>query len=177
MRRVRIAFLAGDRGDVDDAAVILLDHAPHDCLATNEGTVEIDAQHLAPFVEIGLPYRLVDTGDAGIVDQDVDLAECFQRGVAGLLDCAEIGYVDLECRDGGADFLGCPFREWLVVIPDRHPGSGDHEALGNRAPETLRAAGDHGAAAVQIDLVHRCFLYRGTNSSWSFPGRARRIPE
>src|SRR6478609_3276424 len=149
MCRVRIAFLAGDRGDVDDAAVILLDHARYDCLATNEGTVEIDAQHLAPLVEVGLPYRLVDAGDAGIVDQNVDLAERFQRGVAGLLHRGEIGYVDLERGDGGADFLGRPFREWLIVIPDRHPGSGHHEAFGNRAPETLRAAGDHRATAVQ----------------------------
>ena len=75
VRRVRVAFLAGDRGDVDDAAVVLLDHRGHDRLAADEGAVEIDAQHLAPFLEIGFPHRLVDAGDAGIVDENVDLAE------------------------------------------------------------------------------------------------------
>ena len=54
----------------------------------------------------------------------------------------------------GADFLGGPLRERLVVIPDRDLGAGGDEALGDRAAETLRAAGDDGAAAVQIDLVH-----------------------
>ena len=42
----------------------------------------------------------------------------------------------------------------LVVIPDRDLGAGSDETLGDGAPKTLRAAGDDGAAAVQIDLVH-----------------------
>ena len=74
------------------------EHRRHDRLAADEGAVEIDAQHLAPFLEIGLPHRLVDAGDAGIVDEDVDLAERLQRRVAGLLDRGEIGDVDLEGR-------------------------------------------------------------------------------
>ena len=154
MRGVRVAFLAGDRGDVDDAAVFLLQHRGHHRLAADEGTVEIDAQHLAPFLEVGFPHRLVDAGDAGIVDEDVDLAERLQRLVAGLLDGGEIGNVDLEGRDGRADFLRGLFRKRQVVIPDRDLRAGCDEALGDRAPKTLRAAGDDGAAAVQIDLVH-----------------------
>ena len=100
MRGVGVAFLAGDGGDVDDAAVFLLEHRRHHRLAADERPVEIDAQHLAPFVEVGFPHRLVDAGDAGIVDEDVDLAERLQRVVAGLLDRGEIGNVDLEGRDG-----------------------------------------------------------------------------
>src|ERR1700730_3066602 len=106
MRRIRIAFLAGDGGDVDDAAVILFDHRGHDRLATDERPVEIDAQHLAPFLEVGLPHRLVDAGDAGIVDENVDL------------------------------------------------GAVSYKTFSDRPPKTLRAAGDDGAAAVEIDLVH-----------------------
>src|SRR5580693_4576075 len=105
MRRVRVAFLAGDRGDVDDAAVVLLDHRGHDRLAADEGPVEIDAQYLAPLVEVGLPYRLVDPGDAGVVDENVDLAECLDRGVAGLLDRGKVGDVDPERSDACADGL------------------------------------------------------------------------
>ena len=37
VRGVGIAFLAGDRGDVDDAAVFLLQHRRHDRLAADEG--------------------------------------------------------------------------------------------------------------------------------------------
>ncbi len=86
MRGVRIAFLAGDRGDVHDAPVLLLEHRGHDRLADDEGAVEVDAQHLVPLGEVGLPHRLVDAGDAGIVDEDVDLAEGGERRIAGLLD-------------------------------------------------------------------------------------------
>src|SRR4030081_475453 len=106
MRGVGIALLAGDRGDVDDTAVILLDHARYDRLAADEGPVEIDAQHLAPFLEVGLPYRLVDSGDAGIVDENVDLAERFERGVSRLLNRGKIRHVDLDRGHACADFLG-----------------------------------------------------------------------
>src|SRR4051794_21554668 len=40
------------------------------------------------------------------------------------------------------------------MIPDRDLGAGGDEALGNRAAKPLRAAGDDGAAAFEIDLVH-----------------------
>src|SRR5712692_8412386 len=99
MRRVGVAFLAGDRGDVDDAAVILLDHRRHDRLAADEGPVEIDAQNLAPFIEVGFPYRLVDPGDAGIVDENVDSAERLEGGICRLFNRGQIRHVDLERRN------------------------------------------------------------------------------
>ena len=154
MRRVGVAFLAGDGGDVDDATIALGDHGGRDRLAADEGSVEIDAQHLAPFLEVGFPHRLVDAGDPGIVDEDVDLAERFQRGVPGLFDCGQIRHVDLDCDDAGADFLGRLLCEGLVMIPDRDLGAGTDKTFCDGAPESLRAAGDHGAAAVEIDLVH-----------------------
>jgi hypothetical protein len=43
------------------------------------------------------------------------------------------------------------------MIPDRDPGAGGDETLGDGASKTLRAAGDDGAAAVQIDLVHDAY--------------------
>jgi len=46
------------------------------------------------------------------------------------------------------------FGERLVMIPDRDLGAGTDKTLGDGAPKPLRAAGDDGAAAVQIDLVH-----------------------
>src|SRR6202790_787101 len=154
MRRVGVAFLAGDRGDVDDAAVILLDHRRHDRLAADEGPVKIDAQNLAPFLEVGFPYRLVDSGDAGIVDENVYFAERLEGGICRLFNRGQIRHVDLERRDAGADFFCRLFGERLVMMPDRDFGAGTDKTLGDGAPKTLRAAGDDGAAAVQIDLVH-----------------------
>src|SRR5216684_521397 len=154
VRSVGVAFLASDRGDVDDAAVVPFHHVRHDRLAADEGPVEIDAQDLAPFLEVGFPYRLVDPGDAGVVDENVDLAESLERGVARLFDRGEIRHVDLERGDAGADFLCGLLGERLVMIPDRNLGAGGDKTLGDGAPKPLRAAGDDGAAAVQIDLVH-----------------------
>ena len=60
----------------------------------------------------------------------------------------------MKADDGGADFLRGLFRKRQVMIPDRDLGAGGDEALGDGAAKTLRAAGDDGAAAVEIDLVH-----------------------
>src|ERR1700687_4349446 len=154
MRRVGVAFLAGDRGNVDDAAVILLDHRRHDRPAADEGPVEIDPQNLAPFLEVGFPFRLVDAGDAGIVDENVYFVERCERSVCRLFNRSQIRHVDLERRDAGADFLGSLLCKRLVMIPDRDFCAGTDETLGDGAPKSLRAAGDDGAAAVQINLVH-----------------------
>ena len=40
VRRIRVAFLAGDGSDVDDAAVVLREHRRHHRLAADEGSVE-----------------------------------------------------------------------------------------------------------------------------------------
>ena len=53
--RVRIALLAGDRGDIDDAAVVLRDHQRHDRAAAIELAVEIDAHHLRPGLRSDIP--------------------------------------------------------------------------------------------------------------------------
>src|ERR1700747_2012665 len=44
------------------------------------------------------------------------------------------------------------------MVPDRDASAGSDKAFGDRAPKPLRTAGDDGAAAVQINLVHRRFL-------------------
>jgi hypothetical protein len=123
MRCIRIAFLAGNRGDVDDTAITLLEHRRHYRLAADEGAIEIDVQHLAPFLEIRLPHRLVDAGNTGIVDEDVDLAEGFFDVVPGAFHRGRLGNVDLERRDGIADFLRGLFRKRQVMVPDRDLGT------------------------------------------------------
>src|SRR3954453_11827453 len=143
-----VAFLAGDRGDVDDASVVLLDHRRHDRLAADEGSVEIDAQHFAPFLDIGFPHRLVDAGNSGVVDENVDLAERLERSVPRLLDGRKIRNVDLKSADRLADLLCGFFGQGLVMVPDRDLRTGCDETLRNRPPKTLGAACNDGAPAV-----------------------------
>ena len=70
--QVRVAFLAGDRRDVDDAAVIAGLHRGDHHLVDVEGAVEIDLDDPAPFVGIIVLEGGIGAGDAGRVDQDVD---------------------------------------------------------------------------------------------------------
>ncbi len=79
MRGVRIAFLARDRGGVDDTAVTAFDHVRCNRLAAVEDTVQIDIDHLAPFRRIGVDNGCIGTGDPGICDQDVDAAHLGRR--------------------------------------------------------------------------------------------------
>ncbi len=51
------------------------------------------------------------------------------------------------------EFLDGLLRECRVAIPDRHGRAGLKEALGDRSPDPLRAAGDDRETAGQIDLL------------------------
>ena len=147
--RVRIALLAGDRGDVDDAAVVLRDHQRHHGAAAEELAVEVDAHHLRPGLRRILPGRHVRPGDAGVVDQDVDAAERLHGGVARGFDLGELGDVDRDgdrpcraCRARRAVFVG----ELAVAIPDRDRGAGLEQPRDDRPADALGAAGDDGVA-------------------------------
>src|SRR4051794_11334502 len=70
--RVRIAFLARDRGDIDDAAKAGVDHDGDDGFAAQEDAGEVDIHNLLPLVYTQLPDWGRASGDAGVVDQGVD---------------------------------------------------------------------------------------------------------
>src|ERR1700754_2290243 len=72
---IGIAFLAGDGGDVDDAAVVASLHAREHRAVDVEGAVEIDVDDAAPFVELVFLERSVLAGNAGGMDEDVELAQ------------------------------------------------------------------------------------------------------
>ena len=118
---VRIALLAGDRGDVDDAAVVLRDHQRHHGAAAQERPVEIDAHHLRPCLRRIFGDRHVGPGDAGVVDQDVDAAERRDRGVARALDVRQRRHIDGERLDAAVapQFVRGP----LSQAPRRGPRS------------------------------------------------------
>src|SRR5262249_36928959 len=99
--------------------------------------------------------RLVHAGNAGIVDENVDLAERAQCRLARPLYRRAISYIHLEGGNRVADFACGLVRKRMIVVPDRDPGAGGNKALGDRAAKTLRAAGDDRRAFVEIDLVHR----------------------
>ena len=95
VRRVRVAFLAGDRRDVDDPAVAARDHVRDDRAAGEEGAGQVDVDDPAPDVGIELPGRPVAAGDAGVVDEDVDASVARDR--RGAAACTEAASVSSTC--------------------------------------------------------------------------------
>ena len=78
-RGIRIAFLAGDRRDVDDAAVAAGAHHRHDRPAAQKHAGQVDVEDAPPLVRRILPRRHVRAGDPGARDQDIDAAERADR--------------------------------------------------------------------------------------------------
>ena len=179
-RRVGVAFLARDGGDIDDAAIARVAHQRADRAAAEPDAGQVDLDDLAPFVGRIVPDRAVGPGDAGIVDLDVDTA---QR-TDGLFHCRihRLGIRHIDTDGGGPDLAGRRAGEVHVAVPERHLRAGGDETLRHRAPDPLCAARHHGPAASQVDHVHNvpppksvwlCFASDWSRSGQKARGRAR----
>ncbi len=144
--RVGIAFLAGDRGDVDDAAVSRLDHVRRDRAAAQELAGEIDSEDPVPLLDRIVHRGDVLPGDARVVHQNVNLAQ--------IRDCLGSGVFD-GCAIGNIHFRG------TLQIPDPHFGAGLLQPLDDRRADALHAAGDDRRAPLEVELVH-CRIYSFT---------------
>ncbi len=138
---------AEDAGDVDDAAPLAGFHAGDDGAGEGHdgGEVHLDVavpDFVGDFVD-GLGIV-----DAGVVDEDVDLAEAFFGFDGEGFDGGAVGHVgdhpfdfDAEaCADlggGGGEFIG-------VAAGDEDVGAGFSEAAGHGFAEAFAAAGDEG---------------------------------
>src|SRR5262249_39178816 len=144
-RRVRIAFLAGDGCNIDDAPVVLCNHRRSYGATAVKRAVEIDGQNVLPGLERIVPGFRVWPRDAGIVDQDIDMAERLDAFIAPTLDIGIVGHVDCERRNATALLQfghGLP-GQIDVTIPDRNHRTGFEETLDNGAPDALRATRDN----------------------------------
>ena len=139
------AAQAGDRRDVDDAALAPRDHAglAHR-LAHQEDAADVQVHHLVPgFERVVLGRRA--PGGAGVVDQDVDLAQALHRLVADLLDLRRVAGVG--GHPARVDALGLQVRGGLFQVGRLARGEQDlraglAQALGDLQPQAARAAGD-----------------------------------
>ena len=156
--RVRVAFLAGDRGDVDDAAVLRLHHVRRDGAAAEELAGEVDAQHALPFLDRVVDGRHVLAGDAGVVDQHVDLAELCERAL------------DRASTDAGSETStrGEPSRSQIATLaPEACRRFDDGGA------DALHAAGDDRGAAseIEVDSWRRGSIIAALRNGPSMAGR------
>ena len=155
MRGIGIAVLARDRGDVDDAAIAVLQHFRHDRAASQIRTDEIDINDAPPDIRLQLPELAVAAGDAGVVDEDVDLAVPRDGGLRGGAHRSIIGeFDDIAGNRAQRGQTGLRRIERLRVdIPEHYGRAGGEHALGSGIADAPRAARDDGHAAFKIDLV------------------------
>src|SRR5882762_4476750 len=88
----RIAGDADDGGDRDDAAEPLAHHQPGHCPGQAEGRRQIDLDDLVPVLVAQLHEQIV-AGDAGIGDENIDLAHGLFRRRHQRLDLGGVGEI------------------------------------------------------------------------------------
>ena len=173
-----VAEDAGARRGVDDAAVALLAHVDPGRAGDVERALEVHVEHRVDQVGRHVVERLV-AQDAGVVDDDVDLAERVDGGLddglaalgrgdgvvvghglaAGRLDLVD----DLSARPRRRT-AGAVDRAAEVVDDDQRAALGEQERVG--AAEAAAGAGDDRDLAVEPEISHAC--------SWC--GRSRGAP-
>ena len=90
-RDMRRADQAGDRGGVDDAALVLLQHHRQHMLHAEEHADHVDVEHLAKALQRIFRDRLDVALDAGVVVEDVDGAELVDGGADIFGDLVLVG--------------------------------------------------------------------------------------
>jgi len=112
--------------------------------------------------------------DAGVVDQDVDMAEACQRRVGHCLNRSRVGHVDGLCDGGWAGLPGHFVCRVAVDISDHYPRAFGHEFGDDTGAKARSPAGYNCGFAVQshvISPVCACFghtltaLYSGSHSN------------
>ena len=111
-----LARLSEDAGDVDDPTPALLHHRAQHCLRAQIRTGEVGIDDAIPIRALHAQYKLV-MGDAGIIHQNVDLAELTDGSLDRGLDLFLVANVHLEnggLTSGGGD-LGANFAQFLLI--------------------------------------------------------------
>src|SRR5215217_733554 len=147
-----VALLADDRADVDDPAVAAVQHMLEHGMTQIERARQVNSDHPVPVLGRHLADGAVD-GDAGVVDQDVQLPVLLQHlgddplAVGG---DADVALVDGRPLVGGGELLG---RVRAAGIPDGHLDAALGEPGADRQPDPAGASGD------ERDLpVHTCHV-------------------
>jgi len=151
---VRIAFLAGDRGNVHDAPVILLEHDGNDCTIAEEHAVDVHFHDLPPRVYGIIPHRLVGAGDPGRAYERIDAAQRGRGRSRGRVDAGSVGDVDDARVDVGSQRYPGFVQRGCIAIPHAYAAATGDEALRDRKTDACRAARDDRAAAAEVELIH-----------------------
>ena len=137
-RRHFAAHQSRHRRDVDDRAAAGLAHFRNDGFRAQENPLAVDVHDLVPKFLGGLLHRF-GAVDAGVVDQDVQLAEPLHRGSHHVLPVGLAGHV--QAQEQALAALLVDFRLHLPPFVLQHVGDDHPRALGGEQ------AGFHGSLA------------------------------
>ena len=138
-----IPLLASDRGHVHDAPPAGLEHARHKRAAAEEHAVQIDVHHVAPLFRRAFPEHFVDARDAGIIDEDIDMAVPAKRLASRCVDRVRLGQLNRVTGDFAKPVelrLGLVYRR-LIAIPDHAPRPVLEQSFNRSKPDPAGAAG------------------------------------
>ena len=139
----------GERGDVDDAAVPALEHVGAEDLAGAKRAGQVGVEDALPLGVVDLE-RGAPLGPSGAVDQDVDLAEGLDGGLAERLQGGAVGDVAGEPQGVLAPSLDREGRGLDLRLPSRaggDVGSCFHQAVDQGTSDAGGAAEyDRGAS-------------------------------
>ncbi len=118
-----LAHLTENTGDVDDASPALFEHGADDLLNAEIGGGQVRLQNGIPVGTLHSHHELI-AGDAGVVDQDVDLPELRNRRLHHGLDLLFLAYV--ECQRGSVaarrgNFVNQFIQPFLVACGNGDP--------------------------------------------------------
>ena len=106
---------------------------------------DVGVEHLGPFVRLDMGQRRQRPEDAGIGEQDVELAPALQQGRAELLDRRRVAEIDRHQRRAAADRVDLVIElfERARGPRQRHDmGAGLGESERSGAADAARGAGD-----------------------------------
>ena len=131
IRLPRIAENAGDRGDIDDPPGPAAHHVAQDAAGEHEHRGEVDGDDVVPLFVLHAHEQIV-VGDAGIVDEDVDLAESLLGFLAELGHCGAVAEIARQHEHAAAELGGESVELLLVGARDRDGRALCVQRLGDR---------------------------------------------
>ena len=156
VRLARIAENAGDRGDIDDAPGTAAHHVAQDAAGQDEHRGQVDGDDVVPLFVLHAHEQIV-VGNAGIVDQDVDLAESLLRFLAEFGHCGAVAEIARQHEHAAAELAGESVELILVGARNRDGRALCVQRLGDRPADAAGGAGDQRAFALRSNIVALLF--------------------
>ena len=168
VRAYHAADVRGNRGKVDDAAPAARAHAGQHSLRHQEARLEVDRDQFVP-IRLGNLFNALHASDAGVVHQDVDVAEFHANGIHQAIDSARQRDVGLNGGTTAPQARNLTFGVFRVGSPslvvDRQVGACPSQCHRDRAADAATGTSDQRDLASQF--IHRSRLARG-EAAFSF---------